>query len=92
MNKKYLAELLSQRTNKSVRESSETIDHIVDLVTNSISRGIPVTIRGFGSFSMRERKSRLVHNQTTGRNQRVPGAMTPHFRPSRTLRRPLHGD
>lgn len=91
MNKKRLTELLAQQANLPHRDASLAVNTLIDLITSSIERGIPVSLRGFGTFSMRERKSRMVHNPATGRTSRINAAMSPHFRPSRTLRNNLHG-
>ena len=87
MNKKMLAELLAQRTNISFREAGETIDHVVDIIQTSITNGVPVSLRGFGTFSMRQRAARMVSNKFSAGPRRIPGAMVPVFRPSRKMRR-----
>jgi len=92
MNKKHLTELLARQNNLAHKDAGDAINTLVDLITNSIERGIPVQLRGFGTFSMKERKARMVHNRTTGRTTRITAAMTPHFRPSRTLRRNLRSE
>lgn len=89
MNKKTLAEQLARRTNMPQKDAGETIDHLVEIITSSIQSGIPVTLRGFGTFTMRERGARMVHDRKSGDSRRINSAMLPHFKPSRGLRQSL---
>jgi hypothetical protein len=45
-----------------------------------------IEIRGFGTFKVRERKSRLARNPRTGDPVEVPPRAVPVFKPSKELR------
>lgn len=53
----------------------------------SLKRGQPVTLVGFGTFSVTRRKSRRGKNPRTGRPMHVAGGKSPRFRPSKELKR-----
>jgi len=53
----------------------------------SLKRGQPVTLVGFGTFSVTRRKPRRGRNPRTGQPMVVRGGRTPRFRPSPELKR-----
>ena len=52
---------------------------------NALRRGEPVTLVGFGTFSVARRRPRTVRNPRTGHTVTV-GGRVPRFRPSRELK------
>jgi DNA-binding protein HU-beta len=55
----------------------------------SLKRGQPVTLVGFGTFSVARRKPRKGKNPRTGKPMNVAGGRTPRFRPSKELKRAI---
>ena len=62
------------------------VNKIIDYITDSLSQGNRIEIRGFGSFSLRYRKSRQAHNPKTGVKVVTKPAYYPHFKPGKELR------
>jgi DNA-binding protein HU-beta len=56
-------------------------------VRGSLKRGQPVTLVGFGTFSVSRRKPRKGKNPRTGQPMHVAGRRTPRFKPSKELKR-----
>lgn len=56
-------------------------------VRTSLKRGQPVTLVGFGTFSVTRRKPRRGKNPRTGQPMHVAGGRTPRFKPSKELKR-----
>jgi DNA-binding protein HU-beta len=56
-------------------------------VRTSLKRGQPVTLVGFGTFSVSRRKPRKGKNPRTGQLMHVAGGRTPRFKPSKELKR-----
>jgi len=56
-------------------------------VRTSLKRGRPVTLVGFGTFSVARRKPRTGKNPRTGQPMNVSGGRMPRFRPSKELKR-----
>lgn len=54
-------------------------------VRTSLKRGDPVTLVGFGTFSVARRRTRTVRNPRTGQTVTVSGRI-PRFKPSKELR------
>ncbi|HIF02896.1 MAG TPA: HU family DNA-binding protein [Nitrospinaceae bacterium] len=55
-------------------------------ITDSLSEGSEVEIRGFGSFRIRQRNSRVGLNPKTGRKVFIPAKNGPYFRPGKSLK------
>jgi DNA-binding protein HU-beta len=56
-------------------------------VRTSLKRGQPVTLVGFGTFSVSRRKPRKGKNPRTGQPMHVAGGRTARFKPSKELKR-----
>ena len=56
-------------------------------VRASLKRGQPVTLVGFGTFSVTRRKPRRGKNPRTGQPMNVVAGKTPRFKPSKELKR-----
>ena len=55
-------------------------------VRGSLKRGQPVTLVGFGTFSIARRRPRTIRNPRTGQPAAV-GGRAPRFKPSKELKR-----
>ena len=44
------------------RQATETVDAVIDAITNALSAGDKVQLTGFGSFDVRARKARVGRN------------------------------
>ena len=59
---------------------------LTDLISNTLYKKDRVEIRGFGTFSVRERSARLARNPKTGSSIAVNSKFHPYFRASKLLR------
>lgn len=53
----------------------------------SLRRGEAVTLVGFGTFWVSRRKPRRARNPRTGQPMNVAGGRSPHFKPSKEMKR-----
>jgi DNA-binding protein HU-beta len=58
-------------------------------IRGSLKRGQPVTLVGFGTFSVTRRKPRNGKNPRTGKPMHVAGGRAPRFKPSQELKRAI---
>lgn len=65
---------------------SQCVTLILEHISNALVLGHRVEIRGFGSFGLRRRVSRVGRNPRTGESVVVPERYSPYFRPGRILR------
>ncbi|MEY8198201.1 MAG: integration host factor subunit beta, partial [Colwellia sp.] len=59
---------------------------ILDTMSQALSQGDRIEIRGFGSFSLHFRSPRLGRNPKTGESVQLRGKYVPHFKPGKELR------
>ena len=87
MTKSELIEILSRR---QAHLKSDDVDMAVktllEMMSNALTEGERIEIRGFGSFSLHFRPPRLGRNPKTGDSVALPGKYVPHFKPGKELR------
>jgi len=86
MNKAELVEEVADQTGLTKRVSREAVDAIVSAITDSLAREERVTLVGFGSFQVMQRKARRGRNPQTGRELQIPAKKVPKFKAGRGLR------
>lgn len=87
MNKSDLVQSVSAKMPNLAAKDLEVIVNIIfDAMTNSLSKGDRIEIRGFGSFEVRHRKPRLGRNPKTGKNVQVGSRRVPFFKVGKELK------
>jgi len=71
------------------KDVGQAIDIILETITKALADGQRVEIRGFGSFSVRERRARTTKNPRTGKMMDIPPRKNLHFTMSKSLKDPL---
>ena len=91
MNKSDLIKKISENAGSLNEEDLEqTVNTILNLISNSLSNGDRVEIRNFGTFSVRSRDQRISRNPKTGTSVLVEPKNHPYFRASKFLRESLN--
>lgn len=86
MNKSELINEVARKTGLSRREAEVGVQTALDTIANELARGGKITLTGFGTFDVGERKERTGVNPRTGEPIKIPSTKMPRFKPSRTLR------
>jgi len=87
MTKSELVEIIAaKQTQLSVKDVELAIKTLIDLMSNTLSSGQRIEIRGFGSFSLHYRAPRLGRNPKTGESVSLEAKYVPHFKPGKELR------
>lgn len=68
------------------KDSALVVDAFLNAVKKALGEGEHIEIRGFGTFKVRKRKSRMARNPRTGEPVEVPARMVPVFKPSKHFR------
>ena len=63
------------------------VNSLINMLSNSLSSGERIEIRGFGSFNLRYHPSRIGRNPRTGESVNIAGKYVPHFKPGKELRK-----
>ncbi len=86
MNKAELVEEVANQTGLTRKASRETIDAMISVVTDALAREEKVTLVGFGTFQVRERKARRGRNPQTGETIQIAAKKVPRFKPGKGLK------
>ena len=77
---------VSELTGLSKVESELAFDAIINSIKISLSKGERIDIRGFGSFSIKERKAREARNPSTNETIILDKKYIPYFKVSKLLK------
>ena len=87
MTKSELIARLAERFPQLVAKDAEfAAKMILDAMTDALSRGDRIEIRGFGSFALNYRPPRVGRNPKSGEKVQVPEKYVPHFKAGKELR------
>ncbi|WP_397476165.1 integration host factor subunit beta [Pusillimonas sp.] len=87
MTKSELIALLASRYPQlAARDTDIAVKTILDAMTQALVNGQRIEIRGFGSFSLSMRSSRVGRNPKSGEKVLVPAKQVPHFKAGKELR------
>ena len=87
-----IAELVASTPRLRQSDAKRVIHTVFDHIVNALAHGQRVELRGFGSFTMRQRKARTGYNPRTGEAVSVTAKAVPHFKASRELLRRINGN
>ncbi len=73
------------------RDVVRIVSTIFDEISEALSRGNRVELRGFGAFSVKHRDARIGRNPRTGASVQVSKKHVPFFKTGKLLRERLNG-
>lgn len=91
MTKAELVEEVARTTDLTKKHAEIIVNTVFDSIVDSLKAGEKIELRGFGSFRIRRRGSRLGRNPKTGDQVEVPPKKIPYFKPGKELRELLNG-
>ena len=86
MTKAELVEEVSRVSDLTKKHSEVIVDTVFKSIIDALHRGEKIELRGFGSFRLRNRKSRTGRNPKTGEKVDVPSKKIPYFKPGKELK------
>lgn len=90
------SELLQALAAENPDLRSDEVEQVADIFFDEISarlaEGGRVELRGFGTFSTRQRDPRTGRNPRTGDTVEVSGKRVPYFKPGKEMREGLNAD
>lgn len=91
MTKSELITLLAEKNpHLYLRDVERIVATIFDEISEALSRGDRVELRGFGAFSVKHRAARLGRNPRTGETVKVNEKFIPFFKTGKELRERLN--
>jgi DNA-binding protein HU-beta len=84
--KKDLIAHVADNAEITKKEAGVAVDAVLDGIKQSLSKGDKVSLVGFGTFSVKHRKSRTGVNPITKKKMTYPAKKVPHFKPGKGLK------
>jgi|SRR5690625_3069671 len=87
MTKSQLIEAIAAKQQHLAHKDVElSVKALLEQMSESLSIGQRIEVRGFGSFTLHHRAPRIGRNPKTGEPVALPGKYVPHFKPGKQLR------
>ncbi len=90
MNKKEFVAAIAENANVSKKEAEAVMKATFAALGKALADGEKVSITGFGTFEIRERKARSGKNPRTGSAVDIAACKAPAFKPSHVLKDSLN--
>ncbi|HUD71057.1 MAG TPA: HU family DNA-binding protein [Dongiaceae bacterium] len=86
MTKADLVEEVARVSELTKKHSETIVNTVFDSIIQALQRDDKIELRGFGSFRIRQRRSRQGRNPKTGDKVDVPAKRIPYFKPGKDLK------
>jgi nucleoid DNA-binding protein len=87
MNKRQLVAAVAADAGVAEKQVGQVITTFLDRITTAVSSGDEVNLKGFGKFSMKERKARQGRNPATGTPLSIGPVKLAKFRAGRAFKK-----
>lgn len=86
MTKAELVEEVARVSELTKKNSEAIVNTVFDSIIRALQQDEKIELRGFGSFRIRQRRSRQGRNPKTGDKVDVPAKRIPYFKPGKELK------
>ena len=86
MNKTDLIDAIASAADLSKADAGRALDAVVDSITDSLKKGDPVSLVGFGTFQVKPRAAREGRNPQTGATIQISASNQPSFKAGKALK------
>jgi DNA-binding protein HU-beta len=86
MNKAELIDAVAASANLTKTDAGDAVDAVFDSISKSLSGGQPVSLVGFGTFSVSDRAARTGRNPRTGETINIAATRVPKFKAGKGLK------
>ncbi len=86
MNRRELVAEIAARLESDKRSAEAFVQHFVDIITEKVSKGEPVSIPGFAKFARRDSKARMGRNPATGEAIRIKASKKVRITPLKAFK------
>ena len=81
-----IEEIAKKNPNLYQRDVEQIVNTVLDVITGALVKGQRVELRGFGTFSVKDRPARKGRNPRTGEMVNVPAKRLPAFKAGKELK------
>lgn len=86
MNKNELIKHIAETAGLSQKQATSALQAVETAIIDSLANGNTVELKGFGTFSVKERAERQGRNPKTGETITIPAQKTPHFKAGKAFK------
>ena len=86
MTKSELINVVASKTDTTKNNAEAAVNAMVEAITNALASGEKVSIVGFGTFEVRDRKEKQVINPQTKEKMIAPASKAPAFKAGQALK------
>jgi DNA-binding protein HU-beta len=86
MTKAELVEAVAKSAKLTKAAAEKAVGAFIGAVGDALKKGDRVTLVGFGTFEVSQRKARTGRNPQTGKEIKIAAAKVPKFRPGKALK------
>jgi DNA-binding protein HU-beta len=86
VNRRELVAEIAERLETDKRSAEAFVQHLVDIITEIVSKGEPVSIPGFAKFARRDSKARMGRNPATGEAIRIKASKKVRITPLKAFK------
>ena len=91
MTKAELVEEVARVSDLTKKHSEVIVNTVFQSIIEALYDDEKIELRGFGSFRIRKRRSRLGRNPKTGDSVSVPAKRIPYFKPGKEMKDLING-
>ncbi|MBR3900235.1 MAG: HU family DNA-binding protein [Ruminococcus sp.] len=86
MTKSELIAAVASKTDSTKKNAEAAVNAMIEAVTEALVNGDKVSIVGFGTFEVRDRKEKTVINPQTKKKMTAPASKAPAFKAGQALK------
>ena len=86
MNKSELIAAVAAKTGETKKNAEASLDAVIEVITEALTKGDKVQLVGFGSFEVRKRAARKGRNPQTKEEIKIPASKAPVFKAGKALK------
>jgi DNA-binding protein HU-beta len=86
MTKAELVAKIADKIGTSKAQAEASMNAILETIQDELAAGNKLTLTGFGTFSVSERKARTGRNPRTGTALNIPACKVAQFKPGKVLK------
>ena len=91
MNKTELVNAVAELTGLTKKDAAVAVDGTFEAIKESLAKGEPVKLTGFGTFETRDRAARKGRSPQTGEEIDIPATTVAAFKPAKALKETVKG-
>ena len=86
MNKSELIDNIAEKSGLNKTQAGDALNAVMESVGEALENNDSVSLVGFGTFCVKDRKARTGRNPKTGEELKIPASKVPHFKAGKNLK------